>query len=170
MRGYLTLIRKDSSLAVYVKEGLPFARDVSLENSADSYLYFRQVLLYSVSYFFFFYQSASSSLSMVFDSISSSKDEVLSINPFVFGASIIRIGLSTLVELIDLVNSVIIFLPQMTILRWLTSLLESQTMTFIVLLFWTYFVVLKLVFVLQWFSLHWEILIMLLSQFPLVFH
>ena len=39
------LIRKDSSthmhgLAVYVKEGLPFARDLSLENSADSYLCF----------------------------------------------------------------------------------------------------------------------------------
>ena len=29
---------------------------------------------------------------------------------------------------------------------------------------------LMLVFVLQWLSLHWEILIMLLSQFPLTFH
>ena len=42
MSGYLSLIRKDSvthmdDLAVYVKEGLPLARDVSLENSADSY-------------------------------------------------------------------------------------------------------------------------------------
>ena len=41
VRGYLPLIRKDSSthmhgLAVYVK-GLPFARDLSRENSADSY-------------------------------------------------------------------------------------------------------------------------------------
>ena len=54
VRGYLRLIRKDSGthmhdLAVYVKEGLPFARDVSLENSADSYyvldwLYFTQCL------------------------------------------------------------------------------------------------------------------------------
>ena len=55
VRGYLPLIRKDSSthmhgLAVYVKEGLPFARDLSLDNSADSYLYFRFALLYSVSY------------------------------------------------------------------------------------------------------------------------
>ena len=38
MRVYLPLIRKDSGthmdgLAVYVKEGLPFARDLSLENS-----------------------------------------------------------------------------------------------------------------------------------------
>ena len=68
-------------LAVYVKEGLPFAREVSLENSADSYLCFRLALLYSVSYFFFIYQSASSSLCTVFDSISSDIDEVLSINP-----------------------------------------------------------------------------------------
>ena len=45
MRDYLLLIRKDSSthmhdLAVYVKEGLPYARDLPLENSADSYLCF----------------------------------------------------------------------------------------------------------------------------------
>ena len=42
VRGYLPLIRKDSGthlhgLAVYVKEGLPFAWYLSLENSADSY-------------------------------------------------------------------------------------------------------------------------------------
>ena len=76
-------------LAVYVKEGLPFARDLSLENSADSYLCFRLALLHSVPYFFFLYQSPSSLLCTVFDSISSNIDEVLSINPsanvFVFG-------------------------------------------------------------------------------------
>ena len=86
MRGYLPLIRKDSGthmhgLAVYVKEGLPFARDLSLENSADSYLCFRLVLLHSVSYFFFLYRSHSSSLCTVFESVSSNIDEVLSINP-----------------------------------------------------------------------------------------
>ena len=94
VRGYLPLIRKDSGthmhgLAVYVKEGLPFARDLSLENSADSYLCFRLALLHSVSYFFFLCRSPSSILCMVFDSISSNIDEVLSINPsanvFVFG-------------------------------------------------------------------------------------
>ena len=46
-------------------------------------------LLHSVSYFFFLYQSPSLSLCMVFDTISSNVDEVLSINPsanvFVFG-------------------------------------------------------------------------------------
>ena len=45
VRGYLPLIQKDSSthmhsLRVYLKESLPFARDLSLENSADSYLCF----------------------------------------------------------------------------------------------------------------------------------
>ena len=41
---YLPLIRKDSStrmhgLAVYVKEGLLFARDLSPQNSPDSYVF-----------------------------------------------------------------------------------------------------------------------------------
>ena len=36
-------------LAVYVKEGLPFAQDLSLENCADSYLCFLLALLHSVS-------------------------------------------------------------------------------------------------------------------------
>ena len=45
VRDYLPLIQKDSSthmhsLAVYGKEDLPFAQDLSLENSADSYLCF----------------------------------------------------------------------------------------------------------------------------------
>ena len=40
--------------------------------------------------------------------------------------SIIRTGLPILVELIDLVNSVTIFLSQTTLLRWLTFLLRSQ--------------------------------------------
>ena len=76
-------------LAVYVKEGLPpFARDLSLENSADSYLCFWIALLHSVSYFIFLYRSPSS-LCTVFDSVSSNTDEVLSINlsanVFVFG-------------------------------------------------------------------------------------
>ena len=39
-------------LTAYVKEGLPVAWDLSLENSRDSYLCFRLALLHSVSYFF----------------------------------------------------------------------------------------------------------------------
>ena len=86
VRGYLPLIRKDFvthmyGFVVYVKEGLPFARDLSQENSADSYLCFQLALLHSVSYFFFLYRSPSLSLCMVFYSISSNIDEVLSINP-----------------------------------------------------------------------------------------
>ena len=120
VRGYLPLIRKDSGthmhgLAVSVKEGLPFAQDLSLENSADSYLCFRLALLHSVTYFFFLYRSPSSSLCTVFYSISFNIDDVLSNNPsanvFVFGdfMLIIWTGLPILVELINLVNSVVIF-------------------------------------------------------------
>ena len=119
VRGYLPLIWKDSSthmhgLAVYVKKGLPFAQDLSLENSADSYICFWLALLHSVSNFIFLYRSPSSALSTIFDSISPNIDEVLSINPsvnvFVFGdlISIIRTGFPILVELINLVNCVII--------------------------------------------------------------
>ena len=58
VRGYLPLIRKDSSthmhgLAVHVKEGLPFARDLFLKKSLDCYLCFRLALLQSVSCFLF---------------------------------------------------------------------------------------------------------------------
>ena len=60
VRGYLPLVRKDSTthmygLAVCLKEGLPFARDLSLEDSAHSFLYFQLALLHSVPYFFFLY-------------------------------------------------------------------------------------------------------------------
>ena len=94
MRGYLLLIRKDSitqmhGLAVCVEEVLPFARDLSLENSVDSYLCFQVALLNSVSYLLFLYQSPSSSLYTVFDSISSNIGKVILINAsanvFVFG-------------------------------------------------------------------------------------
>ena len=55
VRGYVHLIRKDFSthmhgLTVYVKEGLPFTQDLSLENSADSCLCFRLALFHSVSF------------------------------------------------------------------------------------------------------------------------
>ena len=81
----------------------------------------------------------------VFDSNSSNIDEVLSINrsakflSFETLTSIIRTGLPILVELIGLVNYAIIFLSQMTLLRWLTFLLGFQTVILIVLLFWVYF-------------------------------
>ena len=106
-------------LEAYVKEGLPFARDLSVKNSMDSYLCFQLVLLLSVSCLFFFYQSPSSSLCTVFYTISSNIDEVLSVNPFayvfVFGDSNVHLkrwlaysgGSVWPVEM----------LPQMTLLR-----------------------------------------------------
>ena len=93
VKSYFPLITKDfvthmHDLAVYRKEGLPFARDLSLEKSADSYLCFQLVILHSVSCFFFLSQSPSS-LCMVFEAVSSNMDEVLLISPsanvFVFG-------------------------------------------------------------------------------------
>ena len=93
VRGYLSLIWVDSithihGLTVYVKEGLPFARDLSLENSADSYFCFRLALRHSLSYFFFLYRSP---LCTVFDSISSKIDEVHSIKP---SANVFVLGLT----------------------------------------------------------------------------
>ena len=94
VRVYLPLTRKDSSthmhgLTDYVKEGLPFGWDLSLKNSADSYLCFGLVLLHSESYFFFLYWSNSLSFCRFFYSISTNIDQVLLINPsakvFVFG-------------------------------------------------------------------------------------
>ena len=164
VRGYLPLIRKDSSthmhgLAVYVKKGLPFARDISLENS---YLCFRLALLDSMSYFFFLYHSPSSSLCTAFDSISSNIDEVL--NVFVFGDfNVHHKDWLTYSGGTDRSG-------QMTLLGWLTFLLGFQPMILTVLLFWIYLFLLTIVFVLQKLSLHWEILILLLSQFPLTFH
>ena len=180
VRGYLPLIRKDSSthmhgLAVYVKEGLPFARDLSLENSADSYLCFRLALLHSVSYFFFLYRLPSSSLCTVFDSISSNIDEVLSINSsanvFVFGDfNVHHKDWLTYSGGTDRPGELCY---NFSITKNLTQIVNFPTriltVTLTVLLSWIYFFLLTLVFVLQWLYLHWEILIMLLSQFPLNF-
>ena len=77
VRGYLPLMREDFS-AFYVKEGLPIALELPLENSADNYYVLDLRLT-----FFFLYQSHSSSLCTVFDSISSNMDEVFPISPFV---------------------------------------------------------------------------------------
>ena len=84
--------------------------------------------------------------------------------------SIISNGYPILVELLDLLSFVTIFLSQTTLFRWLRFLLGSLTVTLTVLLFWIYLFLLTLVFVLQWLSLYWENLIMLPFQFPFTFH
>ena len=152
MRGYLPLIRKYSNthmhgVTVYVKEGLPFAWDLSLANSADSYLCLRLALLHSLSYFFFLYQSPSLSLctDLMRFSRSTHMQTFLSLETLM---SIIRAGLPIWMQLIDLVNSTIIFLSQMTLLRWLPFLLGSQTVILTVLVFWIYLFLIP-IFVLQ---------------------
>ena len=128
-----------------------------------------------MSHFFFLYRSPSSSLCTVFDSILSNIDEILSINPsavFAFGDFNVHHK--------DWLNYsggtdrpgklCYSFSISNDLNRWLTFLLESLTVTPTVLLFWISFFLPTQVFVLQWLSLYREILIMLLSQFPLTFH
>ena len=100
-----------------------------------------------MSNFFYLYQLPSSSLCAVFDGISFNTDEILSINPSV---------------------NILIF-EDLNVRHkdWLTYYDGSLTMTLTALLIWIYFFLLTLVLVLQLISLHWEILIMLLSQLPL---
>ena len=175
VRIYLPLIPKDSSthmhgLAVYVKEGLPYAGNLFLETSGDSYLCFRLALLHTLSYFFFLYRSPSLPLCWVFDSISSNIDGALTIKPsandFVFGylTSIIRTGLPILMELVDLVNSVII---SNDLLRCLPFLLVSQTLVLKVLLFWIYLFLLTLL--LSQF-LHWRLSSKFRTGYPVSLH
>ena len=119
-RGYLPLIRKDSGthmhgLASYVKEGLPFARDLALENSADSYvfdwLYFTQCLTSFSSIDHLLQLCAQFLILFHLTSMRFSQSThllmVLSLETL---TSITRTGLPILVELIQLVNSVIIYL------------------------------------------------------------
>ena len=130
--------------------------------------------LHSASYFFFLYRSPSSSLCMVFDSVSCNIDEVLWIKPsanvFVFGDFNVhhKDWLTYSGGTDRLVNYVIIFLSQMTLSRWLTFLLASQTVILMVLLC-SNFLLLMLQFVLRWFSLHWEILIYVVVSMSIEF-
>ena len=147
--GYLSLIRKDSSthmhgLAVHVKEGLSFAQDLPIENSADSYLCSRLALLQSVSSFFSIDHLLRLYARFLILFHLTQMRFSRSIHLLMFLSletltSIIRTCLPILLELIDLVNSVIICLSQRTLLRYLTFQLGSQTVIVIVLLFWIYF-------------------------------
>ena len=161
-----------NGLVVYVREGLLFARYLSLENSADSYvfdwIYFTQCLtsFSSISHLL--------RLHALFDSISSNIDGVLPINPsanvYVLGDfNVHHKDWLTYSGGTDRSGELCYNFSQTTLLRWLTFLQGSQIVTLTVLLFWISFFLLTLIFVLQWLSLNWEILIMLLSQFSLTF-
>ena len=130
----------------------------------------------SFSIFFFLYESPSSSLCTVFDAISSNIDEVLSINPspnvFVFGGFNVH-------HKDWLTYSGATDRPGELCYNFSISYDLTQMVNFPIRIpgcdphspaFWIYLFLLTLVFVPQWLSLCWEILIMLLSQFPLTFH
>ena len=115
------------------------------------------------------------SIYTIFNSISSNIDEVLLINPpakvFVFGDfNLYPKDWITYSGGTDRLGEFCYNFSQEILLRWLTFLFRSKTVMLTVLLFWIYLFLLMLLFVLQWLFLHWEILIMLLSQFPLAFH
>ena len=153
-------------LTVYAKEGLPFASNLSLENSKDSC--FPLALLHLLSFFLFLYWCTNFGVNFIID-------EVLLINPisslFVYGD--LNNHHKDCLTYSDLTNSpgehCYYFSISNNLLKWLTFLRRSLTVTLTVLLFWVYFFLLTLVFLLQWLSLHWEIMVMLLSQFPLTF-
>ena len=147
-RCYLLLIQKDSiththGLAVHVKEGLPFARVLSLENYADSYIYFQLALLHSVSSFSSIYHLLCCYawffilFHLTYMRFPQSTHFLMCLS-FETSMSIIRTGQPILVEMIDLVNSVIIFQSHMILLRCLTFLLGSLTVILTFLLFWIY--------------------------------
>ena len=169
------------SLAVYVKEGLSFAQDLSLENSADCYLCFRLAVLHAVLFFFFLYRSPSSSLCMVLGSVSSNIDlidspnKVLSINPsanfFVLGDfNVYHKDWLTYSGGTDQPGelcynfSISNDLTQMVNFPTQIPDCDSHSPAFLDLF------LLMLVFVLHRLFLHLEILIMLWSQLPLTFH
>ena len=145
MGDYLPLIQKDycthmHGLAVYVKEGLPFAQDRYLQNCrfllmfSTGFTSISALLLFPLSITFFVFVQ-------FFDSISSNIDEVLSINPsvnvFVFGDFNVHhkdwltysSGTDSKGELCNNF-SISNDLP-----RWLIFLLISQTVILTVLLF-----------------------------------
>ena len=143
-------------IVVYMKEGLPLALGLSLENSADSYLCFRLALLHSVTSFFFLYWPSFLSLCAVFDSISSSID-VLSINSstnvfLIWDFDVHHKDWLSYSAGTDRTGSICYNCSQTTLLRWLTFLFASQDLLLTVLLFWIYFFLLTLIFVLQWLS------------------
>ena len=91
---------------------------------------FSILLLFSLSVTFV-------SLCIVFDAIWLN---IPSANAYIFGDfDVHQKDWLTLVKLVDLVNSVIIFVSQVALLRWLTFLLGSLTVTFTILPFWILF-------------------------------
>ena len=125
-------------LAVYVKAGLSFGQELSLENCRFLLMILTGFTSLSVT----FLSRLSITFFVFIHSISSTIDEVISTIPsanvFVFGDFNVhhKDWLTSSGETdIDPVNFTIMFLSQMTLLRWLTFLLRSLTVTLKVLPF-----------------------------------
>ena len=116
----------------------------------------KPALLHSVL-FFFLYQSPSSYLYMVFDSVS------CNINEFLLVISSANVHHKNWLTYSGGNDRPIELCYKITLLSWLTFLLRFLTVTVTVMLFWIYFFLVMLVFVLKWLCLHCEILIMLQS-------
>ena len=85
--GYSTLITKHDhlnrhlhGLGVYIKDGLPCARDISHEELNSPYMCFRMALLHSTTYIFFLYRPQTEG-SSVFTSIANQIDDILINHP-----------------------------------------------------------------------------------------
>ena len=176
--GYLPLIWKDSYFSYawscsLCERGTSFCTGL-ISRKLCGFLCFQLALLHSVSYFFFLYWSLSLLLCLVFDSISSNVDEILFINPsanvFVFGdLNVHHKDWLTYSGGTERPGKLFYNFSISNDLMQMVNFPTQISVTLTALLFWIYLFLLTLVFVLQWLSLHWEILIMLLSQLPLTF-
>ena len=135
VRGYLPLIQKDSSthmhgLAVYVKEGLPFAWDLSLGKLCRFVLMFQCLTSFSsIDHLLCLCARFLILFHLTWMRFSQSTDllKFLSLETL---TSIIRTGLLILVKLIELVNSVIIFIISVIISTVITSNDLTQMVNF----------------------------------------
>ena len=153
VRGYLPLIQKDSStymhgLTVNVKEGLPFTQDLSLKNSAKSSFSSIDYLLHLCAWFLILFHRPKMWFSRSIHLQMSLSLETLT--------SIIRTGLSMLVQFIDLVISN--DLTQMVNFPTQTPNCDSHSTALLDLFLSSNASICSTMA-----SLHWEILIMLLS-------
>ena len=162
VRGYIALIRKDSSTThMHACERrtsfcmVLISRKLCRFLFMFIYVYLWLALLHSVSYIFFHYWSPSSALCTGFDSVSSNIDEFLSIKPsanvFVFGE--LNVHHKDWLTYSGGTDQPCEFCNNFSISNDLTQMVNfptwSQTVILIVLLFWIYFFLLTLVFVLQ---------------------
>ena len=125
---------------MYVKEGVPYTQDLSLENCWFLIMFLTEFTSHSSQFLTSFSSIYHLCFYTVFDSFLSNIDKVL---------------------LID--QSANVFSHMVNVPTWIPGCgYHSPDILDLFLL--------MLVFVLQWLSLHWEILVMLLSQFQLTFH